>query len=347
MTWTFPQYTRSQVDRAGEVLRGSPATESARQAAKAVMDNWRASHGYPLNTIQVLLRDRARRVDDRSMVAQRLKRLPSIIEKLGRFPTMNLTQVQDIGGCRAIVASVPRVQRLRRIFVQRETAHELVHTKDYIAAPQDDGYRGIHLVYRHRSRTHPECDRLLIEVQLRSRLQHLWATAVETVDTFENEALKVGRGHPQWARFFALMGSVVAAREGSPPVPGTPVSERERKRELKALVADLAVRRAMRAYGMALTHVESARLPSAELFLLVLTPGDTPGHFTLRVSEYTREEREAANRDYSAEEERLREDASAHVVLVGVTSLRRLRRAYPNYFLDTEAFLEMVNEAVG
>lgn len=40
-----------------------------------------------------------------SLVAQRIKRLYSIRHKLKRFPTMRLTQIQDIGGCRAIVST--------------------------------------------------------------------------------------------------------------------------------------------------------------------------------------------------------------------------------------------------
>ena len=36
----------------------------------------------------------------------------------------------------------------------------------------------------------------------------------------------------------------------------------------------------------------------------------------------------------------------ADVVLVSVDSMAALRRAYPNYFLDTRAFLEAVKAAV-
>ncbi|MBU6438396.1 MAG: hypothetical protein KGQ77_12790, partial [Betaproteobacteria bacterium] len=56
-----------------------------------------------------------------------------------------------------------------------------------------------------------------IEVQLRTRLQHAWATAVEIVDAFTGQALKSGlklnSGDPKWRRFFALMSSVIAIRE--------------------------------------------------------------------------------------------------------------------------------------
>jgi hypothetical protein len=40
------------------------------------------------------------------------------------------------------------------------------------------------------------------EIQLRSRLQHAWATTVETVDTFTRQAIKTGGGKAEWRRFF-------------------------------------------------------------------------------------------------------------------------------------------------
>lgn len=39
-------------------------------------------------------------------------------------------------------------------------------------------------------------------------------------------------------------------------------------------------------------------------------------------------------------------DQNTDVVLVSVESLAALRRAYPNYFLDTEVFLDIVRAAV-
>ena len=72
-------------------------------------NNWRSSHGMPLNTFRKTLRLYATRLDSQSLVAQRIKRLSSIELKLRRFPTMKLSQMQDLGGCRAIVNSVQTV----------------------------------------------------------------------------------------------------------------------------------------------------------------------------------------------------------------------------------------------
>ena len=128
--------------------------------ALQVVNNWRSSHSFPLNTFQATLRRRARTLDNKAIVVQRLKRLPSIEGKLNR-QTTRLTQMQDIGGCRAIVQSVTQVEKIIAIYkksnIKNPTKgaskrHEFVRERDYIANPKSDGYRGVHLIYRYHSR---------------------------------------------------------------------------------------------------------------------------------------------------------------------------------------------------
>ena len=82
--------------------------------ALTVINNSRSSHSFPLNSLQVNLRHIARRVFDGSLIAQRIKRLASIELKLKRFKTIRLSQMQDIGGCRAVVRSGSRCGPYRR-----------------------------------------------------------------------------------------------------------------------------------------------------------------------------------------------------------------------------------------
>src|ERR1700690_3451494 len=109
MAWTKPQFSRSQVDDAGKVLTSASQDYLKMFDAQAVINNWRSSHAFPLNTFQNGLRQRAKLVDSNSLVAQRIKRLSSIEAKLRRFSNMKLSQMQDIGGCRAIVATSAKV----------------------------------------------------------------------------------------------------------------------------------------------------------------------------------------------------------------------------------------------
>jgi putative GTP pyrophosphokinase len=109
-----------------------------------------------------------------------MKRAPSIVSKLQRFDGMNLARMQDIGGLRAVLGSVSRVRKLEAMYRNSKFRHVLV----YIAHPKSDGYRGIHLIYRYSNSLAPAYDGLSLELQVRTRLQHAWATAVETMGTF-------------------------------------------------------------------------------------------------------------------------------------------------------------------
>jgi hypothetical protein len=53
-----------------------------------------------------------------------------------------------------------------------------------------------------------------IEIQIRARLQHSWATAVESVGSFRQEDLKGNIGDADWLRLFRLISGEFAIAEG-------------------------------------------------------------------------------------------------------------------------------------
>jgi hypothetical protein len=119
---------------------------------------------------------------------------------------MKLSRIQDIGGCRVVVSSVLEVDELVEYYKRTSRIkHELVREDAYILEPPPSGYRGVHLVYKYISDRRTTWNGLRIEIQLRSGLQHAWATAVETVGTFTQQALKSSQGGADWLRFFALI----------------------------------------------------------------------------------------------------------------------------------------------
>jgi len=59
------------------------------------------------------LKGRALQIDPNALIAQRLKRMPSILSKLKRFQNMELSRMQDLGGCRVVVESVKMVRHLQ------------------------------------------------------------------------------------------------------------------------------------------------------------------------------------------------------------------------------------------
>jgi len=341
-TWTEPRHSRSSVDKAGACYIDPNSRLADRDKARLVINNWRSSHSYPLNTLQMNLRRAAAQFDPEATVAQRIKRLPSIRHKLERFSGMKLSRMQDLGGCRAVVSNVECVTELLHYY--RDTTqmkHKLVREDFYIWEPKDSGYRSVHLVYAFNSDKKDTYNDLKIEIQLRSQLQHAWATAVETVGTFSQQALKSSLGEEGWLRFFALMSSALALREGTPLVPGTPTDPEDLIDELRDHASQLQVIDRLSAYGAALQHVEEQMKPRAKhTFLLELNVNER----VLRVNPYA--DASKAARDYSVAERRTESDPAIDVVLVSADSIASLKRAYPNYFLDTTAFLESVEEAI-
>lgn len=337
MGWAIPNYSKSQVMRAGQAYVDPRTSSIDREVARGIIDNWRSSHSFPLNTIQINLRSRSTFVDAESLVAQRIKRLPSIRAKLERFPSMNLARMQDIGGCRSVVGTQEDVFAVTKSFLSGRHKHKLIRQDDYVATPKPSGYRSVHLVYAYHSDRSSTYNGLNIEVQIRSRLQHAWATAVETVGTFTQQALKSSQGEGEWLRFFQLMSSEIAHVESCNVVPGTPIDRGELRSQIGRLTRELDVVNRLDAYGKALQALESR--PVGKYYLLQL---DVPER-TLTV--YSYRELVHATDEYSAIERVTEGNPGQDVVLVSVNSLAALRRAYPNYFLDTSVFLGLVNEA--
>lgn len=116
MAWADPKYERKDVDKSGKRLAHLeyPVTTLDGLGALTVLNNWRSSHAYPLNTFQMTLRTKARKLERDVIVAQRVKRLESIHAKLSRQPSMRMTQMQDIAGCRAVFKRMTSVQALIR-----------------------------------------------------------------------------------------------------------------------------------------------------------------------------------------------------------------------------------------
>ncbi len=356
MAWIKPLHGKGRIDWAGEILAEDSTSPDNRinvDGAIDIVNNWRSIHSYPLHSMKMTLKRRAKKICTGAIVAQRLKRLASIRLKLklskdaGKHP--NLSQMQDIGGCRAIVDSISQVRKVELKFSdssKKSPNRGPQHSKtyDYIEYPKESGYRGIHLIYRFRSDSgeHSCYNGQRIEIQIRTRQQHYWATAVETYSTFSGEALKSNIGSDQWKRFFALVSSSIAITEKQPTVPETPSTMEEISPELRTLYTSLKVNNVLSGWA-AITKFTAEDshddVRAAAMYLLVLDPST----FATTLYLYASDKAATANAHYAQIE---KDNPELQAVLVSVDSVSALRTAYPNYFLDTTAFLRIVEEAV-
>lgn len=330
-------FSKSEINKAGKVLT-SAVWSSELEAALKIINNFRSSQGYPLHIATKRLKKRAKAIDKGVFVAQRLKRLPSITAKLARFPDMQLARMQDIAGCRAVMSDVAKVDQLVNQVCASFDSSDSFRLHNYIDSPKDDGYRSVHVIGRYHSakETNDVYEGMQIELQIRSRLQHAWATAVETVSAFTGQQLKSNIGEEDWRRFFALMGSAIARIENCPLVPNTPNTALELIREIRKLDKKLSVLATLR--GFRVVVKETANIPNARTFLLEL---DTRQE-QVSVIEFSAQQSKLASKEYLELEQKYANDDAVQVVLVSVDSLATLRSAYPNYYLDTTEFMRIV-----
>lgn len=335
MSYTVPNFTRGQISRAGIALMAVGQDDPAMEAALALVNHWRACHAYPINTFQATLRWRLRKVCPEALVATRMKRLPSIVKKLQKNKGMQLARMQDIGGLRAVVDSVAQVRKLHEIYTNGSLAHELVDTDDYIQTPKPTGYRSLHLIYKYQNPLASEYEGLCLELQIRTRLQHAWATAVETIGSFLNQALKSNEGPEDWLNFFKVVGSAFAVMEKCPVAEQFSAEEPEEIfRQCVELERHLDVRRKLSAFAVAANAITSSNA-GGNFHLIVLDAVER----TVTISSFGKKRLDEANAAYAASEKVAFEHPDMQTVLVTTGSIDSLRKAYPNYFLDTKQFL--------
>ena len=341
--WTKNEYSKNRIVKAGKEIISDTLSEEKRKDALTVIDNWRASHAYPLQVIYMYLK-RLSKDDSTIIVAQRLKRLDSIVGKLKRFSTMSLWKMQDLGGCRFIVSSLDDVYKYSDKLKNSSIRHILKKQNDYIKEPQLSGYRSLHLVYKYHSDKKEEYNRnMLIEIQFRTHLQHLWATAVETMGLFTNVAIKSGKGSDEVNRFFDLTSSLFAIIEGCQTVPGTPNDIDEIVHEIETLNADNNFLDFLSSIK-ALTKMEedndkNKRSGYCVLSLEYKTKEYETQH--LSIKRFKPSEIDKAN-DYYNELESQKSNTKSDNVLVRVSSFSELKKAYPNYFSDISEFVALI-----
>ncbi len=210
--------SKGAINRAGQLLvdrsRGSNFTAAQVEGAVRVLTDFRTAHSYPLTKVNMGLRSMI--VTERCSVSptQRLKRTPRIIRKLRRMEDETgqaslLARLEDVGGCRVVVANPAELMRVHRR-VRKNWAAQIKRERDYIAQPKRGGYRAIHVVV--------ERDARRIEIQLRTVSQQYWADQIEKADGRLSLNLKDGNGPPEMLEFFEAAGEVQHAMDYGLPI---------------------------------------------------------------------------------------------------------------------------------
>lgn len=166
------------------------------------LQEFRTSFSKPLVNVFNITRELADKVNQSSILAFRLKRIDTIINKLSREKEMDLSRMGDIGGIRCIFYNEAEVYKAKTLI--ENTFESGGKTRDYIKEiHRDIGYKSVHMYVK------DPISQKRIEIQLRTRNHHNWATLIEITDLLYDLRLKeLGfESNEKFGKFHALMSS--------------------------------------------------------------------------------------------------------------------------------------------
>ncbi|WP_193220935.1 RelA/SpoT domain-containing protein [Aliarcobacter butzleri] len=318
-----------------------------------ILSYWRTSHASALEAAFDLLEEITNKIDKYAVLAKRLKRTPSIINKLKRFNSkgMQLSTMQDIGGCRIILSNLKNVYKLIKI-LKKQKLFEL--RNDYIATPKDDGYKSIHLIGKFKN---SDGEFRSIELQIRTKVQHSWATAVEIVDLFTNQSLKSNSGKTIWKDFFKHTSNQFTVLENNSYLNSSKdrfifkgYLENFRKLNNSNLryssykVYDSCKK--LNIINNFQLFTNSLKITSEQLknnttngYILIIVEIIEGNTYGISSVYYNEDEVVKANNDYLLEEKKSFKSNNI-VALVSTNAIGGVKEAYPNYFADSNDFIK-------
>lgn len=335
-----PRSSRKAVSKAGARIAAGQGTFQD----TLTLENWRASHAYVINTFQANLRRRTRDTD--AVVGTRLKRRATILNKLRRFPNMQLGRMHDIAGCRIIFPTIHELESFRADFHRARFNHVRRSQEEekwnYIDHPKPDGYRGIHDVYEYNVRSWygVRWNGLLIEIQYRTLLQHSWATAVEVAGLLTHNNPKFGQGSPELIRFFAIASELLARRFEDRTAAFPEADYDQLRDELLKLEEDTRILQLFRRVNSKIVDIDFKK--NNILIFPLVGKTEEENESELRIESFYTVN--TAIERYNKLEREL--EGEADIVLVRADSFENLRVTFRNYFADTSEFTDNLDSAI-
>lgn len=328
--------TKKQVRKAGENIRNNRANDDDYK----IIASWRSIH-IPIMTSMVNAINKKLKKNNLKavLVARRLKRLSSIELKLKRFKHMQLDRIQDIAGVRVVFKNFEQVKTfqglMKKTYLKGSRKFKLLDekTKDYIQNPKDDGYRSIHQIFEYK-----DTSRRCLELQIRTQLQHYWATAVEVLGMKTQSKLKQGKGEPYYQNFFKLCSALFCIKEDTPIIEEYKNLDKVKICEnISKLDKEHNILKHLSALAVSSRNIENQANNKQNYYFVVLLNLETR---VLTIQGYKKNNFEEAEIYYNYLEQRSKQDNKTDVVLISLDKVKLLKKAYPNYYLDSSSFIK-------
>jgi len=184
--------SKTQIDKLGDRLRAGNITEADLRLLDEYRRSFNEAYEFVVRAIRTQLGLEA--------TGRPAKSTTSVAEKLQR-ESIRLTQVQDIAGCRLIV---PGILEQDRAVSSLTELFENASVADRRISPSH-GYRAIHVIVRYGEK--------LVEIQVRTSLQHVWAELSEKMSDVFDPAIKYGGGQKSLRKLLLTWSDVIGTEE--------------------------------------------------------------------------------------------------------------------------------------
>ena len=340
------------IRKIGEKLReGIELTEEE----KLEFDNFREAHNIIIKLFTIELKKV--NFSNQHLTASRNKRIETIISKLRRPEKPKLDRIHDIAGTRIIFENIKSLEDYIDILENtelvnfKEKINEDKNRYNYIKNPKSDGYRSIHKVFYYSSNIpystlnekRFNLENKKIELQLRTRLQHIWATTVEIYDIINKSNIKTGTHNKLETKeglFFKKCSLVFEGIESN-DVEKIKININEifRDKDLVEIYNRLK----------GIKNIKNIQLPktlgSDEVFILItdLNKGKTTFFTTDPIEKNDKQDTFLINASYRRLEEK---NTKGEYILLLLTlgDIKKLKNVYPNYFLNTNKFISILKK---
>ncbi len=322
--------SKTRIDKAGRLLSTppDPLTEEYLEL-EDVFDSYRKTFLPKLTELTSQIQFWLTNNGEHYYIAQRLKRKPQILRKLRRL-SVRLTQLQDIGGCRIIVRSNRQVDALKEYIEKRisETEHlNLVRATDYRPRGRDDsGYRAVHLIIENKEK--------VIELQIRSMIQHYWAESIERTSVIYGSHLKEQEGDPAVISYFKSLSDIFYELEaGRQPSGQAQVELDTLRRQAEEIIEASGKGRVLGAFvndDIMRTLAEKERSSAKGINNWIFVFDWNSGTF-ITWDIVSRDPDQAAD-TYSKYERQYPAEEQLEVVLIGSSDVSTVRRTHSHYF---------------
>ena len=340
------------IRKIGEKLReGIELTEEE----KLEFDNFREAHNIIIKLFTIELKKV--NFSKQHLTASRNKRIETIISKLCRPEKPKLDRIHDIAGTRIIFENIKSLEDYIDILENtelvnfKEKINEDKNRYNYIKNPKSDGYRSIHKVFYYSSNIPYSTlneksfnlENKKIELQLRTRLQHIWATTVEIYDIINKSNIKTGTHNKLETKeglFFKKCSLVFEGIESN-DVEKIKININKifRDKDLVEIYNRLK----------GIKNIKNIQLPktlgSDEVFILItdLNKGKTTFFTTEPIEKNDKQDTFLINASYRRLEEK---NTKGEYILLLLTlgDIKKLKNVYPNYFLNTNKFISILKK---